>query len=271
LWVYDRLTDRFRRDRPKNVGAITRNYALTLDDGRSDITLERVFALIEGRTVGTMRKCIRWLPISDAERDDFSVYMAVFVTRVPGFTRWLTEMKKIDNELVARPGRTTELWGSEPTPLEEVLRRDDRHAVEMFLKSCVEAEVPQNARLGAIVEAALQLARAFSEMNWLVVHPAFGPTFITTDNPFVFGTRAHTFPISSDCCITMAGATDNTLAFEHALVDSKFVHRTNVVNATLCDRFVLARNEKYLARVVEEADIRGRGPRPMLKPWKTQP
>jgi hypothetical protein len=140
-----------------------------------------------------------------------------------------------------------------------------------FLENVAPAQLAQNARLLGLLDAAINLMRMFCEMDWVIAHAPAGSQFLTSDNPFVFGTQTHTFPISSDCCVGLLTTAASTVSISHRMINSALVHRTNVVNARLSDRFVLGADASYLRQVIRDADIQGKAPQPFARVIANRP
>lgn len=266
LWLYDRKTDRFRRDQPRNVAAITRDYTVLTDDGRQDTILEQQLAVIDGGGAAIIKKFRVGTPISRKERDGFAWYLGFLFARVPGFTRFLDETWTVATGAETRPSQVDELFAHATSPYD----RSDagENSMRSFLADCGAVRVNQNERMVVVSQTAKLMCETFCEMDWVIAHSDDNDQFTTTDNPITWDPEAYTFPIAPDCALLMFPTSEHLVKVTHERMASRNVHYLNVRTARLCERFVMGRDDNYLRHVVNEATIRGSAPPPISQPFR---
>ena len=95
LWVFDRVTGKYRHDQPKNVGAKTHDYSTTDADGRKNPKVEELLGQIEDAAKPIFAKLRGGLPLTQEDRENFAYYLGFFFVRGPRFQRMLDEMSTV--------------------------------------------------------------------------------------------------------------------------------------------------------------------------------
>ena len=83
LNVYDRQKNEFRIQTPHNTGAITGFYTFTDEDGRRRYDLEHLMSEYEGKASQIIRKLSAKEKLTDAERSDMAIFVAIMGFRTP--------------------------------------------------------------------------------------------------------------------------------------------------------------------------------------------
>ncbi len=261
--MYDRVTDRFRRDSPRNVGAIKDDYTFDVGQG-IDARLETGLSRVDGAAVPVLAKLRAQRSISGQERQAFAEYLAYFVVRVPGFTRWLNEVYTIEECADTDPVAVQELVDATngdffDPPCGTTAR------LQTFLTEHRVGNVHQNHRLHFLIETAKTLRVEFYRMDWVMARPQPSAQFVTSDNPLLWGSEAISFPVAHDACLLMFPGDGATECYWTALMRRDVVHSTNVSTARHSERVVISPDEKYLRRIVEAAAIKGRPSPPLTR------
>ena len=265
LWVYDRVTDRFRRDRPRNVGAIRDDYTFDVGSG-PDTSLESGLADIDSIGAQVSRKLRAGSGLTPTEHRSFAEYLAYFIVRVPAFSRWLHETETVRREAEARSSELQEVVDNSKSGPYEALDEGSR-LLEDFLRRSTPHAVHQNYRLSFILDTAKKLRSTVFETNWVVAHSKAPEQFVTCDNPLFWGKEAFRFPLSFDCTLLMFHVVRGPYTISHAWMSTANVRFANTSTAKGCERVVIGRDEKFLRKVVEDSGIRGTCPPPLLRFW----
>jgi uncharacterized protein DUF4238 len=267
LWVFDRVTGKFRRDQPKNIAAITNDYTIYRDGGTKDTRVEKFFAQLDGAGVPIIRKLRTRELLSGDERLTFSWYLAFLVARVPRFKRWINEhetarRKLFDREHLKSPRQLQDVIDRSGLPDDVRAEADANLMFEMLTSEEYAVSVGHNYGVRLLMEAGIDLMPRIHDLCWLVCHASEESQFIASDNPVVEDPsgRMVACPIASDTALMMMPSPSDKLFNYDKDTPSDIVHLTNVATAKASERLVLARDEDYLRRVVREAGIEGEPP-----------
>lgn len=272
LFVFDRVTGRFRRDQPKNVAAITHDYTIYREGGVKDTRVEDFFARIDGTAVPIATKLRNRVPLTADERQSFAWYLAYFAARVPRFKRWLNEnetakRKLFDREHLRSPAQLQALIDNGDLTDADRAEASAELMFEMLKSEEYSVSVGHNYGVRLLVEAGVDLMPKVHDLFWLLGHAPEGSEFITSDNPLFEDASGQlaTFPIAADTALMMmtTGA-DRTHTYDKDM-PAEIVHMTNVATARASERLVLGRDEEYLRAVVAEAGIEGAAPAPLIE------
>lgn len=264
LWVFDRSTGRFRRDKPKNVGAITHDYTID-QNGVKDTRAEKLlFARVDGGAVPIIAKLRRRERLTADERQTFAWYVASFAVRIPRFRRWVDEHETARRKLFDRQHLKS------PAQLQELIDRSDLSEAdraeanaelmyEMLKSEQYSVTLNHNYQVRLVVETLGEMQPRIHDLHWVVAHASAGAQFVTSDNPVVEADSGAflTFPISSDAALLLIPTTEDTVRIAHKDMPDDMVHMTNVETARASERIVLARDGAYLKRVIADAGIDG--------------
>jgi hypothetical protein len=262
LWVFDRSTGRFRRDQPKNVGAITHDY--TIDrNGVKDTRVEELFARVDGDAVPIIAKLRQRERLTADERETFAWYVASFAARIPRFRRWVNEQetarrKLFDREHLKSPAQLQELIDRHLSEAERA-EADAELMFEMLKTEQYSVSLNHNYQVRLAVETTIEMQPRIYDLSWVVAHTMPGSQFVTSDNPVVeveaqSGTFV-TFPISSDAALLLVPTSGDVVRIAHKDMADDMVHPTNVQTARASERVVLARDGEYLKHVIADAGI----------------
>jgi hypothetical protein len=105
VWVFDRTTGKFRRDKPGNVAARTHDYTIYRSGGTKDTRVEKFFSAVDGAAVPLIAKLRAKEQLTADERQTLSWYLAYFETRVPRFRRLVDEHETACQKLFNRASR----------------------------------------------------------------------------------------------------------------------------------------------------------------------
>ena len=271
LWVYDRASDTFRRDSPRNVAAITHDYTIHRSDGTKDTFVEAALARIDGAGAPLTAKLRERVRLTADERQTYAWYIAFFAARVPRFRRWIDEhetarRKLFDREHLRSPEQLQHLIDNSDLTGAERAQADAELMFDMLTSEEYTVSLDQNSKVKAMVEEAIELMPRIHDLFWIVAHAVEGSQFITSDNPVVDTAEGQlaTFAVAADTALMMMPTSrDRVFNFDRE-TPADVVHATNVETAKEAERLVLGRDEAYLRKVVEEAGIAGKRPEALI-------
>lgn len=270
LWVFDRSTGRFRRDQPKNVGAVT--HAYTIDrNGVKDTRVEELFARVDGDAVPIIAKLRHRQPLTADERQTFGWYVASFGARIPRFRRWINEhetaqRKLFDREHLKSPAQLQELIDRSDLSEAERAEANAELMYEILKTEDYSVSLNHNYQVRLTVETIIELQPRLHDLHWVIAHATSGAQFVTSDNPVVEADSGAfiTFPISSDAALLLVPTTEDIVRIAHKDMADDMVHMTNVDTARASERIVLARDSDYLERVIADARIEKQPAGPLI-------
>lgn len=271
VWVYDRETGKFRRDKPVNVAARTHDYTIYRSGEVKDTRVEKFFAAVDGAAVPLMAKLRVKEQLTADERQTFAWYLAYFATRVPRFRRRVNEeetarRKLHDREHLKSPAQLQELIDRSDLTAEERAQADAQLMFEMLKSEEYSVSLNHDYQVRLLFETGAELQPHFHDMNWIVGHATGRAQFVTTDNPVVEAASGAfmTFPIAADTGLMLMPTNADKVRQIHKDIPADLVHMTNVETARASERLVLARDESYLRQVVNEAGIEGTAAGPLV-------
>jgi hypothetical protein len=277
LCVYDAERQEFRRQPPHKTARQRDYYAVQLPDGGRNTDLETIFSTIEGAAGPVIDKLDAGIPITDDDRIELAVYVAMSKVRVPEFELTFNEgAAKLFRAVTAATFDTVEAtrsWlnrhaaaaGSDPSAL-------DVETLYCRIQSGEFTGTPHpNARIGLTARLIEYLGPAFAALNWDILHSTRGRRFITSDNPVTL-IRPARAPVSSPVGLLTPGSAKSMVLSPttmillgdpggrllHREVDPEFVREANLISVRHCTRFAIARDEAHLRSLVTAARIASR-------------
>ena len=274
LWVFDRVTGKYRHDQPKNVGAKTHDYSTTDADGRKNPKVEELLGQIEDAAKPIFAKLRGGLPLTQEDRENFAYYLGFFFVRGPRFQRMLDEMSTVLVKKLTR-FETPQTFRATFDEMQETTGEDtskiDVDAVYAFARS-EQYSVRLNREYGlkAMATQAVELQNYFRQMEWLVAHADEHTAFLTTDNPMVvlpapadrtLGPSRQgvitpgaikVFPVAADTCLMLLDRGDRVI---HQRFDANMVREVNIDVVRRCERLVLGRDEAHVRSIVSKTRV----------------
>lgn len=272
IWVFDRSTGKFRRDKPVNVAVRTHDYTIYRDGDTKDTRVEKFFAAVDGEAVPLIAKLRAQEQLTADERETFSWYLAYFATRVPRFRRWVNEQETARRKLFDREHlkSSAQLQAAiDASHLPESERKEANAELMFAMLKSEEYSVSLNHdfQVRMLLEAGAELQPEMHNMNWFVAHASEGAQFVTSDNPIVESASGVfvTFAVAADTAMMLVPTDAEKVRQFHKIMPDAMVHSTNIETARACEQVVLARDEKYLRRVIAESGIAGTSIAPLVE------
>lgn len=270
VWLFDRKTQHYREGAPINIG-VQRDFYTTVDNaGVSNDSVEKTLASLEGAVWPVLDR----LNGCDAELNaDDRVHLALFValmkTRMPAFDQmsnnlantmfqWFAKARSPTPEVVAENYKEANGEIIAPAEAQEIF--DAIHSGKYFM------ETPRQNNIKMMLDIATQLGQAIVTMSWTIYKTTPDHNFVTSDNPFIVvpplgkdttleGTgplspgATNLIPLSSSTLLCARQDSSGSLKFVRANRD--FVRFANQLVTSASDRFLLARDEALLKKLVK--------------------
>ncbi|MCJ7651790.1 MAG: DUF4238 domain-containing protein [Candidatus Lokiarchaeota archaeon] len=274
LCVYDREKNEFRIQTPINT-AIEKDYYTFLDkEGEKNKSVEKILADIEGRVIPVINKIRNQEIINDDDKGIMSLFLSLFIYRVPEFEKLSTEIAQKISEFTMK-----NLISSKEQAANwiEIYKKDTGKSFdvspEIIFEYAQNAQfeiiLDRNTTLKQMLDLSLKNTNWLYNMDWEIFLAPKNSSFITTDNPFVllppkgfpigirgYGLRTKgvkkIIPLSMGQCI-LIGSLGNSI--KYIMADAKTVRSLNLYIASRCDRFVIGRDEKLLRNIVKSTKI----------------
>jgi hypothetical protein len=187
IWSYDKIGSK-----PVSVSvfdAATRNYyyAFTKEDGSRDTdSLEELLGIIEGKASSVIDKISNKETLTDNEKGDFAFFIAIQLTRVPTFRKWLSDSKasirKRTMQISASYSETFYAIISKITEKERITINPEEFR-NFCLKGDYDLEFSLEDSLKDFLQIAMYLVEIILNMGWGYIHTPSNAYFLTSDNP----------------------------------------------------------------------------------------
>lgn len=278
LSVFDRQKNEFRIQTPHNTGAITHYYTLTDAEGRRRFELEHLMCEYEGKAAQIIRKLSAKERLTDEERSDMAIFVAIMGFRTPD---QIDTMKAANGEMVKRVSQM--IFGNEKlakmavkqNPQNAGLSDDEieeqaKNLYEFVKRNEFTVETDHQWALGMSMNMFSKVAEILVQRNWVVLHrDSEKRSFITSDAPLVLTLtqpRQNTFygvgyassdamvvfPLTQASVLVMHGF-DGT--FTHGTMTEVNMKDTNRLIAVHCQRFIMGRDEKLIRSLVDHVGL----------------
>lgn len=274
VWVFDRYKKEYRQESIRKTGAETKFYSYTVK-GKEE-TLEGVFSMVEGLAKPILEKVLLGKDITEQEKADFSMFLAIMRVRVPDFKKSTEEggelMYKKYNKIMfsdeenikaMAKERKVSLTDNQVKELKDFVSDESRYYVTF----------PKNYWLGLMLKLSLDVASAFIGMNWHFVHLKKRFALVTSDNPVVlvppkdydpngfYGVGLITpgaskiIALDSTLCLFMGDLVERPW-IKHAKDDNKELLKwINYKTSENSDRFVYSPDKGKLEKIVKVTKI----------------
>ena len=278
LSVYDRQKNEFRIQTPHNTGAITHYYTFTDAEGRRRYDLEHLMCDYEGKAAQIIRKLSAKERLTDEERSDMAIFVAIMGFRTPD---QIESMKEANGQMIKRLSQM--IFGSDK--LAKIAVRQNPKNADLS-----EAEIEQQAKqlrefverdqftvetdhqwaLGMSMNMFAKVADILVQRDWVVMHRENEKrSFITSDAPLILTLmqpRPNSFYgvgyASSDAMIVFPLTQASVLvmhgfdgSFAHGVMTEANIKDTNRLIAERYQRFVMGRDEKLVRSLVEHVQL----------------
>jgi len=282
IWAYEKGNSRIIKATAENLAVKEHYYSFPTPDGEKDTeTFEYMLHAVENTTAPVIRKIKNNESLSDQERADFSLFLGIMMTRVPGYRQ---KVEKMTADFIRRMNKfmacNPEILKAEIEKWEEDSGEKMDIPIEDLRKFIIDdeynIEIKPYFSLG-FVRLANDFAPIFFNMKWAFYRATDDYKFVTSDSPLFFTDPTHdpnsfygvglanknveiTFPISKDLSLvaTWKGI-EGYVQCKNRQV--KEITRRTVLSAA---RFVYAsRKSEVLNRLVQK--YKGIAPRIEVK------
>ena len=287
LAVYDRQSNDVRVQAPLNTGVIGHFYTLEDSEGRKRFELEQMLCEFEGKASSTIPKLAEKQEITDDERTDLAIFIALACFRTPDIVESLKLMNsaligRFANQLFDDVAVVKERMRGKPgaPTAEEELEAEAQMLVNFAQGGQYTIETSHHWAIGLSIEMAFQVAPILAGRNWAIIHrdsekksfiTADAPVWLTTVTPrgksiwgvgFANADAMVLFPLTQSCALVMFGDEGD---FVHRTVDATKVRQFNSGIAAHCQRFVIGRDEALVRSLAKSVRLHKNAWKPKLQ------
>lgn len=277
LWLFDRSTNEFRPQTPKNTAVMGHYYAILNEHGEKDYGIEGLLSEFEGLGAPVIRKLEQGDAIGPEERVNLAYFVTFLFNRVPRFEREIDEVADATAKaMLKKTFPTLEVvaahLASTPDP-------ERSYSAEQFFQFIHGEEFTlegnRNNTVRTMLEQTPPLAKEIAFMDWTIAHADERSAFVTTDSSFGYlvpeelrGTGAPVYGIASEK-IVKAVPLSSRIALvigrrgadlEHVRYGRDKVREINVAVAIECERYVIGPDEALVRNVVRRSKVDGPAP-----------
>ncbi|HWP18767.1 MAG TPA: DUF4238 domain-containing protein [Burkholderiaceae bacterium] len=286
--VYDRNNDEVRLQQPVNTAVIGHFYTLEDTEGRKRFELEAVLCEYEGKAKPAIAKLIACEGLSDQERSDLSIFIALAAMRTPDM---VNSVQSLNGQMVAHSAKLLfrdvekvyqDLRADklEEGTSDEELREQAAFMVDMAQSEKFVVTTDEKWAVQMTMQMALGAAPYLAGRHWRVVHRERDKhSFVTTDSPVFLNTTAPrgpspygvgfgspdafiSFPLDQSC-VLQAWGDDGLL--EHKGADGNYIRKANLALGARCQRFLVARDEALVSSLAQELGLAQKQWQPKLR------
>jgi hypothetical protein len=191
LWLYDKDKRSISNASPRHAGCGTRFYAFPKQDGTIDTnSLEELLQSYEGQIAPVFRKIESHSELTNEEREVFSTFLGLTLTRVPNFRsmieKYYGRFIKETSLRMAKRGLFDDIrdeLAKDGKPVNEELHAK---AVKMMKNGEFDVEVFPHASIEFFLRSAVDAANLFHQMHWIFLLAEGRYPFVTSDNPLAY-------------------------------------------------------------------------------------
>ena len=278
--VYDQKENVVRLQQPVNTAVIGHFYTMEDEQGRQRFEVEEMLSKIEGLAKPIIAKLSAQKSITQQEREDFSMFVALAGMRTPAR---VDNAQKMMGDAMRQVNKV--LFSSAVQVKKQMLQnadcRDlgdeaiDKHAKDVadFVQAGkYEIETNEKWALQTSIKTAMEMLPIFAQRDWIVEHSASPKkSFVTVDAPvllerigpppdssiysglgFASSNALVAFPLSASAVLLMHGQGSS---LNHLPADRDRVRQVNLAVASRCFRFVVGRHSLLVDSLAKELNL----------------
>lgn len=278
LSLYDRVENAYRDQTPLNTTTIGHYYTFTDQEGRRRFDLEYLMSDYEGKAAPILKKLSQREEISDEERSDMSIFIAMLGFRIPDQIDSLKSangemIKKISRMMFGNLDQAKKIIRENPENIkltEEEIENQAKIMANFIEDGNYTVETDHQWIMGMSINMFLQVAPIFSQRDWVILHSTSDKkSFVTSDSPLTLTTiqprqndfwgigyansdALVIFPLSKSCVLVMYGSDGN---LSHGSISNKEIREVNCLTADRCQRFLMGQDEALIRSLVSHTGI----------------
>lgn len=271
LWLFDRKSQQYRRQSPKNTTVIGQYYTITTETGEPDFSIEAHLSDSESEAAPIIGKLNAGEMISPDERVALAYFLALLLSRTPKHAREIDEIGDRVHKVFAKDMfPTVESVAASLKNKGGNVSFTPESFFDFVHKEQFQVKAPREFTLNTMLAQSARFYREIAMMNWFVLHADGHASFITTDSPLgyvvddehrrsrepVLGFASEKvtklIPLTSQTALVIGGP---GVALGHFSADRNQVREINIAVAIECERFVVARDEALIRSIIPASKV----------------
>jgi hypothetical protein len=277
LAVYDRTNGLIRVAQPLNTGVIGHFYTLTDADGNQRFEIEKMLSEWESAASPIIAKLAAKELLTDDERSDLAIFVALAGFRTPEMADSLKQMNSSVVDDCAKfmfssvKQAKALMQASKGNTISDTQLEIEAQALVNFVQSGnYQITTKHSWAVMTALKLAFKIAPILDSRQWLVLHRQNNKkSFVTTDAPLLLGTdeirppsiwgigfanpdAIITFSLTQSCALVMGG--DNR-GLQHREIDGELIRKINRGIASGCQRFVIGRDVALIKSVTDSLGL----------------
>ena len=269
LWIYDAERKEIARRFPETIAIKKNFYSIEGKKVTEKYQAEMMLSQLESMTAPVIDRVDAGGRFSVRDKYYVSLFASLLKSRVPNFERWISDLNDAVGKQFLKARYTSEQELCEH--LQELGRdsMDDPdlpgRLFDSIHKEDYSVHTPKNWRIGMMLRIALAVSEDIFQMEWTILRAPEATSFVTSDNPFVVispngmtpswpytigaavaGSKK-IVPLTQRVCLRIGDYGD---AMRYVECDRESVRTINCTLANNCERFLIARDEALLKRLV---------------------
>lgn len=276
IYAYDRIKNSYKKQSIKSTACVEDYYTARKLDGSKNKEIEDFFNMFETRAKYVIEKIEKQERINEEDKVYLSLFVSYLRVRVPEFEKFFNESgKKILGKHIDEIMINPELMRHIIKNYENDTGKKIEYSAEELINSVgsYEIKIPKEYRLQSMLDFGYEQGILIFNMDWLVQCAHKESSFITSDNSFILFSqdfnndskpiglitpKTHkVIPLTHKSILIIGDVHGRTSIFEY-IKENLTKEGTRLVNEIIainCDRFIFAKDEPLLRKIVSTTNI----------------
>lgn len=279
LFVTDKTYGKVRQTSPKGIAYIKDYYTVDTIDEKDSSEVEEKLSIIESTCLPIMAKLEKSTDLTNADRADLAIYIALQYGRTPGSRERLEQVYEAfaANELRIKLVESAE----DPHEYDEIVQLLHKERPDLEIPSQdellklafdptlkVEIDLDNGTFVTQFFEISEEIAEGLLKLRWHIYHAPSGSSFITTDNPIgielhrdlrpfeshaiLMSDATRYYPLNAKTCLVMGGEWAGR-TIEHTTLSKLDVRKINKLLHKQAHKYVISGSRNLLASVISSS------------------
>ncbi len=281
LWVYDAEREEIALRFPETIAIKKRFYSAQGAARVKEHDPEIFLSKLESKAAPVIDRVDMGGSLSATDKYFLSLFAGLLKCRVPYFERWISDLNDAVGKQLLKARYASEQELREHLQELGSDSKDDPDLPTRLFENIQEekygVDTPKNWRIGMMFRIAQVICEEIIQMDWTVLRAPDSTSFVTSDNPFVVippddmtpnwpytigvaveGSKK-IIPLTQRVCLLIGNYGDAIRYTECGRGTVRAINRTLADN---CERFLMARDEALLKRLVNDRATQDRAARP---------
>lgn len=272
VWIYDRTRDQYRERGVKNVAVERHFYSADTPEGGRDAEPERQLSVLEGKAARIIRSLRPGCGLTLLQRAWLAHFVAIMRFRTPTFRAGAEsfanqKMPEVKQGLFPTVDSLRDFLRSKGVAVDELPDEEFEQTYRDLQSETYDPPLTKNFLLMRMFALGEKAGGIMSRFSWTFAWANERTSFVTSDDPFLVldakgevvpaftghvglaspGTTK-VLPVTQRVCLLIG---DGALQTRHVRLDRKTVRDFNLKQVENSDRWLIARDQTLLKRLVE--------------------